>query len=37
MYYFKNFSDRLDSEKLFYEVFRILTRNGAYDVAFRVR
>lgn len=37
VYYFKNFSERLDSDKFFYDVFRILTRNGAYDVAFRVR
>jgi protein transport protein SEC24 len=36
-YYYKSFSDRLDGEKLHYDVFRILTRNGAYDVAFRVR
>lgn len=32
-----SFQDRHDGEKLFYDVFRILTRNGAYDVAFRVR
>lgn len=32
-----SFHERLDSEKLHYDVFRILTRNGAYDVAFRVR
>lgn len=36
-YYYSSFSDRLDGEKLQYDVFRILTRNGAYDVAFRVR
>ena len=37
VYYYKSFSDRLDGEKLLYDVFRILTRNCAYDVAFRVR
>lgn len=37
VYYYKNFKDKYDGEKLNYEVFRVLTRNNAYDVAFRVR
>ena len=37
LYYYKGFNEKYDSEKLHYDVFRVLTRNGAYDVAFRVR
>ncbi len=37
LYYYKGFSDRYHYEKISYDTFRILTRNGAYDVAFRVR
>lgn len=37
LYYYKSFKDKFDGEKLNYEVFRVLTRNNAYDVAFRVR
>lgn len=37
VYYYKQFNDKNDGEKLHYDVFRVLTRNNAYDVAFRVR
>ena len=37
VYYYRNFRNNSDGEKLNYEVFRVLTRNNAYDVAFRVR
>lgn len=37
VYYYKNFNSNFHGEKLGYDVFRILTRNGAYDLAFRVR
>lgn len=37
IYFFKTFNERYDSEKMMFDVFRILTRNNAYDVAFRVR
>lgn len=37
VYYYRQFNEKYDGEKLHYDVFRILTRNNAYDVAFRVR
>ena len=35
--YYKNFSERLDGEKMMYDVFRVLTRNVAYDTSCRMR
>jgi len=37
IYYYKGFNERYDGEKVLFDVFRILTRNNAYDISFRVR
>lgn len=37
MYYYKQFNAQFNGEKMHYDVFRVLTRNNMYDVAFRLR
>lgn len=37
VYHYKSYNERFNKEKLHYDIFRVLTRNEASDIAFRVR